>query len=632
MKESSPLTNAQTLTVEEISTAPRARWMRTADGKEALRFVLPDRASCIGQEQLLEQSGSRSRKLSREPSCVRMYGGHGRALDDPQLANSPLLITIDDERFFSQARIPLADGHSQLIIWVAVELSYALRLLKALESDASPTDLAQVFADRRQIASIANILAGDDGAFGLFSLAQIELDGVSPVPIVRAVDDQYTPFPGLDPFLGLESAAQQKALNQVAGRAAAETEWEYLFEDAIVRHDFQAAAEMLHAHRVAWMLSPRAQFAAGCLYLKFNDFQTALEHFHQAQLLDHPAGLRGEWTCQHGLAAPMRKAHPDVFAAIQRGDRLQVLTQLRAIASQFPLAGPAILSYCLRRAGVPEEGLNASMQALQIDRNQSDVLSNTWRYLVDLRRDDEALEIAREHVLRFPQEQSATKHLIDSLLLCARADEAELLAERYAIFSTNAGMTAKQFFRVYETLEAWDDLLLRFRELLAFIPRPSTATLAAYGEILTETGNFDESYEVFEKALTSDPGNGKVILGYARSLARSEKEVEAECLLQTALMDRNRVDCYEDRIFLLTLLAEIQRRTGREKEALQSFNEFLPEDIAHVCRKAGPLPGVELAEVYLANQQRDAAKRLAQALTGLFPGDPFVSEIAEAAA
>jgi hypothetical protein len=131
--------------------------------------------------------------------------------------------------------------------------------------------------------------------------------------------------------------------------------------------------------------------------------------------------------------------------------------------------------------------------------------------------------------------------------------------------------------------------------------------------------------------MTLAPSDGKVILGYARALARSDKEVEAACLLQTALVGGNRVDIPEDRVFLLTLLAEVQRRTGQFEAALRTFTDEFGEDILPVCRKAGCLPGVEFVEVLLVNGRTDQARTVAGELLKLFPDEAFVQEIAAAA-
>lgn len=601
----------------DIQALPRVKLLGHRDRcEELLVYVLPDRVRAAFQRAAFDQTET--------PRTVRVYGLHAGELNAEAIVSRRVCISIDDDEFFMPAKwLPEGSPLQAVVLWVQVDLSTALGELGAL---AGVADGEQPTTG---VGLIANLLRGPRFAAGLYSLA--ELDEQRPLPGLRPVADLAAPFPPLEsvlhhteeiPLLRFLLAEERPFVEDLITR----------FEQLVLEQRYEEAREHLLRYEQLWQLDVRAEFAAGQLFLRQRLPAEAAEHFHQAQLLAHPDALKSEWACQRKLGEPLRRAHPEIFSLIRRGARAEALPLLRAELDRFPESVPAILSYCVRGIASPEEGLEMCERALVRNPNQSDVLANKWRFLIDCGAADDGLDCALSQGRRYPQELIGARNLVDSLLLSGNHAAAAVQVDRYAVLSTNLGLVAKQLFRVYEQTGDWHRLLARLDRILVCNPRPSIATLTLLGETLIETGDFDRCAEVFERALTLEPGNSKVVLGYARALARSEKEVEAECLLATALADPDRIDRFEDRLFLMTLLAEIQRRTGRPETAFESLAELREHDILVTARKAGPIPGIELAEVYLALGRAEEAREIIARLALEFGDDPFVAEMVAIAA
>ncbi|MCB0358563.1 MAG: tetratricopeptide repeat protein [Bdellovibrionales bacterium] len=521
------------------------------------------------------------------------------------------LLAVDRRTFFLRAEVT-----PQIGIWCRISPSSAQQFILAWR-EGRGCDCA---------GSCATLLADGAHRFALHSLVQLRYDPEHQHVVAIEAYDELTPFPGLASLLATGSDSPVL----LPGSVLRSEDKQRLvdLEGAVQENDVDRLASLVATIPADWRYRARAQFALGHAYTRLQRHSEAFHCFHQAQLLDHPFALEEEWRAHSRLTKPFREAHPELFEHIQRGDRLRTLTQLRTLAPQHPVAGNAVLAYCLRGAGVPEEGLAACDASLKHRPDQSDVLGHRWTYLTELGRDEEALRCARDHIRRYPRDLAAIVNLIDSALLTGRVPEAKALAEIFAIQCDDLDRQCQTFFKVYEQAGDWPTLLAKMSPLVRSLHAPTIKTLVCWGETLIESSHFDDAFAVFETALRADPADGQVLLNYARGLARADREEEAEQLLRTATRDASRVRSANDYVFLVTLLAEICRRTGRPEESLSLF-DGLNEDMVGLSNRVGPLPALEYAEALMSTGDFASAEDVVARLTSLWPTDIFVREVAE---
>ncbi len=620
--------------IAEIRDCPHG--FRSADGAFWMH-ALPDRI-----RSLPPVSYDRTKGAPVAENCETvLYGDYEPKRTRISPTKPCPILYFNSQSFFIPAVIPFELRNfrpiSGLLVWAQIDMITALKKMIAAGYIEAPDSLRNSPRLSTYYGSVANLIGlaetgRSDSRFGLFSMVELSEAPAFELPIISAVDQNTETFPGLAELLvdnvenGEDILTQASAFQDPAQQTNFKT-----FEEALVNQDLKAAATVLRDRDKvsSWSHSSRAQYALGCMYESQENHGAASEAFYEAQRLDHFSGMEKLLAAQSREAKPFRDAFPEVFDMIRRGDRLQALPTLRGVVGDHPMVGNAILSYCLRGISEPAEGLAACEKSLSLNPHQTDVLGNLWSFLLELESDTEGLEIAKRHLDAFPRELPAISNAIDSSILRSDIEAAILLVHRYFICSANFPQVIKLLFKVYERAELWRELAEVFDELIPLLSGPTAETLCFHGEALIENQRFDECQAVFDQALTAEPGNSHVILGYARALARADKEEDAEQLLLTALGDQNRIDAPQDRIFLLTLLAEIQRRTGKPELALESFHRELGEKPLEASVVFGPLPGLEYAESLLILGKRTQVLEAIELLLGFWPDDPFILELAE---
>lgn len=574
-------------------------------------------------------AGSASRWVFYLPDCVEMLRAELSGDDSFGIAPYTVravreeqdgsvryrLLILNSERYFVPACSTAAPGGAQAVLWVRIAACDAARLLV-------PQHAAAEFA---AFGLLANQLRDNRGVFGLYSLVKLRLSSDGSLWFSDSED-----VPAPHPRLTQErlAAALQKPggfteLNEVC---LPQTVLHFL--KSIHEGDTAGAAAALDKHAHDWSNSGAAMFAAGKLSTALGRHARAADFFHRAQLLDHPRALAEEWEAISRITKPFREQFSAEFEHIRRGERFRALTTLRQAAEQHPLTGCAVLSYCLRGAGVPQEGLAAAQKSLSLNPNQADVLNNKWSYETELSLDSEAAETARRHVERYPTDPAGNINAIDSALLLGNLDQAKNLVRRYQVIAPGLERWLEQIFKVCEQREEWQELAQIFDRYASLLRAPTVRVLTLHGETLLEVERFDEAFAQFERALAADPSDGQLVTGYARALARAGREDQAEGLLRTVLGDPRRRDIGEHRVFIVTTLAEIMRRTGRPAEALELFEKELATDIVELSAKVGPLPALERIESLIAVGDEAAASAELLRLLKLWPSDPFVRDLA----
>lgn len=608
-----------------------ARGFRSADGAFWMH-ALPDRLHCLPPV-----SYDRTKGAPTAETCETVLYGEYEPKRTRISPSKPCpILYFNSQSFFIPAVIPFELQNfrpvSGLIVWVQVDLLTALKKMSAAGYIEAPESLRNSPRLSTYYGSVANLIHSGQKPFGLFSVVELSEAPAFELPIISAVDQRSEIFPGLAELLVDNVEHGEQILQDVETFQAAERSESFkIFEQALIDTDWPSAARVVRENLESWQHSAKAQYAVACMYESLENHGAASEAFFNAQRLDHFAAMEKLLAAQSREAKPFRDAYPEVFEMIRRGDRLQALTTLRGVVQDHPMVGNAILSYCLRGINEPEEGLQACERSLALNPHQTDVLGNMWSFLFELESDPESLAIAEQHIQSFPRELPAISNGIDSSLLQGDTESAILLAQRYLIFSSNYPQVIKILFKVYERAELWRELVEILDELIPLLAGPTIETLCFYGEALIENQRFEECQQVFDQALTIEPGNSHVILGYARALARADKELDAEQLLRTALTDKNRIDAPQERVFLLTLLAEIQRRTGKPESAIESFLTELGDDPVSASLAFGPMPALEYAESLLLLGRREQVQDVVQRLEAVWPEDPFVAELREIA-
>ncbi|MCB0324061.1 MAG: hypothetical protein KDD69_10825 [Bdellovibrionales bacterium] len=622
------------LTVAEIRKATHGFLVDQPDN-DATFWVcsLPDRLLTLPPVEYDRRKGAPAAELTQ----VLIYGDYD-PLKKQLHYNAPVpVVTIDHRIFFVPAVLPFRIAQFRptegIVVWVQVDVLTALkklhdaRLIEPVETLRALPPLTTCYG------IVANLLELPEAdAVGLFSMAELTIAPGFELPILSALDERTAPFPGLEQLLLLSDEESQARVLEVLRERRTISDALSVFEAAVLAGELPQAEALAEQHTEAWRFSARAHYARGCLAEVMEDHGKAARHFFEAQRLDHFAAPDKLLAAQSREAKPFRDQFPEVFDWIRRGERLRALTTLRGVAPLHPLVGNAILSYCLRNIGAPEEGLRACEASLNQNPYQPDVLSNMWSFLVELEMDEEAKAIAARHLSLFPSDLSAISNYIDALLLTGDIESALLNAHRYLIESPELQQSIKQLFKVYERAELWPELAALLDEMMLIVTGPTSETLSYYGEALIEVERFAESEEQFERALVIEPGNAKVVLGYGRALARAGREDDAIRLLRTVLSDPNRIDKPQDKIFVVTLLAEILRRTGTPEASLESFREYLGYDVFELTKAAGPFPALEYTESLLLLRRLNEAQTILASLAAEWPTDPHVLELVAIAA
>jgi tetratricopeptide (TPR) repeat protein len=615
-QESWPFAELNIQTLSNIPVHPGCSLYQSSSGNEVLLYGLPDHLAGLLSPFYL---------IRGEQQNIPISAYKSEDITNSSIQKRPSIFVVNNRVFFVQALLPFRSSASStndgIIIWVKTDLISIQKLLSSFaENLRKPTTEPQFF-----YADVANNILTANGGIGLHSLATLSYSSETPFPTVEEIFESTSPFPGLSNVL--ESSEPEKLIKnifEISSRTALEEIVN--FENAVIS-DPTLATSLLDGRRGFWHFSGRAQLAAGYLHRNQNDFEIAKKYFHRAQLLDMPGAFVFELDCMAKITEPFRKKYPEVFNEISRGDRFRAITTLRQAASFEPLAGNAILAFCLRGANESEEGLAACEKALAIDPEQADVLGHKWSYLFDLMRDADALEVALSHIRSYPQDISGIINALDSHLLLHDPLSAKLLAHRYLIHTENLQLALKHFYKTYEVLSDWESLAELFESTLALVSGPTAEILALYGEILIELSQFKNGAQVFERALEIEPDNVAAILGFSRLLARSGNDAKAQQLLETVLADKSRVFKDKELAFLVSMLAEILRRNGKAAQAVKIFNAHFPNNIIEVSKLSGPQPAFQLIESLMELGEITQAQSLATQLHEIWHHDPLVSEL-----
>lgn len=363
---------------------------------------------------------------------------------------------------------------------------------------------------------------------------------------------------------------------------------------------------------------PRLLYAKGAAHIQRSEPEQAKACFHGAMWHGHPDGFDAELYATSLIAKTLRDKYPETFQHIQRGEGARALTILRAIRSEEPLHANAALAYCLRSTQQPEEGIDACMTALSLDRYQSDVYGHLWAFYTQLGRDTEALSVATEHIMHYPFHAPAYMDALDSCLLLGRIEEAGWYARMYLTLAVNLHAALKNLFKYFEATRDWETGLHYFDSIVACLRAPTPETLTLHGELLTEMAQFERAEQKLERAVEADPGSVEAILAYARSQARAGNESAAIKFLQTVLKDPSRVDVVEQQMLLVSLLSELLRNTDQLDEAAALWPAAELFD-GTLLKRVGPRPVMEAACCYFERGERDAARQLARLAEAEFP-------------
>lgn len=598
-----------------------------------LSYVLPD---CLRffSLSMCEHLGARTSNIRQHANVQKTNDcddkvrpsitAHGNLQDTELSTLEPVILHINQEEFYCKTIFITRDQKKNrdigIVFWARIEQSAALYLLQATPP-AFP--FMGICANMLRCANAIN----GRKCFGLHSLLKLELKPPMPIPIVRNVIDDWTQYAGLadvyEKSCELDTVVNEIVEYEETFPCSKICRAEEFYISGHIDESDKAIAQFDKSHRE----SPRVQFLLGCIAETKTHYSEAIENYNAAQQQDHLLAFDRELICHNELTKPLRIRYPTVFAHIEHGEAHRALTALRAAISEFPITGAAVLAYCLRHSGNPTEGLTVATQSLEALPVQSDTLGHKWLFHVELGEDKKALETATGHLMYYPTDPAASSHCIDSLLLCGRIQDALTMTQYYAIVTQNTERALYYFFRVLEQANSWKELVRHFEARLKFIRAPIPATLCYYGEALTECERLDDAIAIFNRAMAIAPENAEVVLGLSRTLCRANREDEAKEFLQTVLKDKNRTDSIDGRAFFVTLLAEIQRRTGYPHDSLETFSTYLSNDLVTLSKTIGPFPALEYIESLLEINDMPKARAMIQELSAIWPDDQFVKEV-----
>lgn len=352
---------------------------------------------------------------------------------------------------------------------------------------------------------------------------------------------------------------------------------------------------------------PRLLFLRGALAFALEQYDQAKGYFHQAALFGHPDALEAEWKTSAFLTRELRQAYPEAFNHIDRGEPLRALTVLRSICDQYPPHAAAILAYCLRAAGVPDEGIKLCKQALRFDSEQSDVYGHLWSYYNDLKQDDSAYAIARLHLQHYPTSAQAYLDALDSALITNRLEVADAMVHGYLLHTDNICLALKQLFKYFEAKREWQTLKHYFEIMSASAARLTPELHALHGEVLVECDDFSVAADKLDLALRAAPQDAQIVLAYARMLARANKLAEATRFMTSVMNDWNRTDDKAQWYLMVAFLSELLRNQGLLDEALRLWQEDQQIGPA-LLNAAGPRPLVEYSYCLAESGLQEAAK------------------------
>ena len=262
-------------------------------------------------------------------------------------------LVLDGDRYYFPA-VVLDERHTpQIMVWARLAACDALQLITAVKSK-------EPFAG---FGLLSNQIIEGSGHFGIFSLVRLSYALPMGCLCITSSPEVYTPCPPFSLARLTSALSDPQRFESCNGECIPQSA--LLFLKALNEGDMTAAEALLDQNATEWTFNGSALFSAGKFCTTRGQHSRAAGFFHQAQCLDHPDALKEEWESISRLSRPFREQHREAFEHIERGERFRALTVLRDAAQKSPLVGNAVLSYCLRNAGVPEEGLAAAEKSLQ---------------------------------------------------------------------------------------------------------------------------------------------------------------------------------------------------------------------------------------------------------------------------
>lgn len=322
-----------------------------------------------------------------------------------------------------------------------------------------------------------------------------------------------------------------------------------------------------HAH-------PRYQYLMGFYYAKVGELEKSIAHFNKAGQFGHPDALYCEHQVRLQLLRSFQDRYPETWLQIVRGDGLAALTVLRAAQEEFPLCAGTLLGECL--AGTPyfEEGIEACYRALRSECRMSHTYTVLWSLLTDARRDSEAFEIAKLHLMYYPMNPNAYLDAHDSCLLLGDWKKARFYLHGFLSLASGTDVALEQVYRHYSECEEWSELCnyARFYSQSDDVVTERTETYLA--KIALLEGKIEQCTTLLENSIRERPENGEGCLLYAHQLLYDGREDECLRFLLLLLKDESRRDAPRIVLQFVLLLSQLLRALGAENEIQELWDHY----------------------------------------------------------
>lgn len=232
---------------------------------------------------------------------------------------------------------------------------------------------------------------------------------------------------------------------------------------------------------------------------------------------------------------------------------------------------PMILFSCSKPAPPVEEPIEAPTPVVMDELSQKMMeIPN----LVQSGKADDAIQIIRELLEEYPEQESALRtQLLRIYLTVDRADEALLEVENAIIANpTDAELLAMKA-QIYSSMNRQDDAVAQYQSLIEAFPDSPHALQACMqlGNLYLGKGELEEAYHYFRKAADGAPAVGFLqyrLATLARQLGMLEEALEAA--RQTIELSREDLNAHR-------LYQDLAVSLGKRAEILEEYQNFVEQ-------------------------------------------------------
>ena len=463
-------TDLEAVTLEELQAVPR--WKRSLHAG-LIWCSLPDRLRSLAQ----------SRTYFKESESVSVFTTDRERLLSNAFpkTHSPILISINHKEWYVQVLMPLGFEGKEVTtavgIWVRIHPLVAYNALSALyQSEPEENYISALCQEQYQFtlsSEVANILYAGSRPVGLHSMVSLCRDFNTAQPVVNAVEDCFSPYPGLASLLFIDNElSQQKGrpstriLSEFATDSVSSKHWEHFL--TLLKKN---PVELLNEELPSLQYLGEAQAILGALQTNQGKLEQALMHFQLAQKLDHPIALACSQETHEQIIENFIRSVPELPGKLLSNDVKTQEAALRYASERNPAIANTLLALLLEERKEYKESLLACDKAIALNPHQPPLFSCKYALLSALNKKEEALEVAITWAKHFPQDLEALEQVIESQIQLEKDEAAVVSLRRFLLRSTSPQASLKMIHKVMQRGKSQDALLEVFERTLSCAPK-----------------------------------------------------------------------------------------------------------------------------------------------------------------